>query len=634
MPSRTRPGAHVGVPGELGAVDRHGQGFACSQLQTEHRVFARMPKLEGVQTWNEAGSKSSLAVGLECQVTNGRRRGCETGLGAQIGSEHHVSRPLGGCEELSLPRGERATRRRRRGRREAADLGRSLLPRSQKSPRRGRTVGLVRLPSHGGPELLERPIAGLGLLDGIEEGAAIRSDLRRLRRRRTSRDETERGQHSERGGRAAHGDSLAARGEANRALGARNPMRLPRARTPANLPIMAAGPIYLDYNATTPVHPVVRDAMLPWLSEQWGNPSSAHAYGRAAAAAVDEARARVASLVGAKPHEVLFTSGGTEADNLAILGFDATRSKLSGPKLVVSAVEHPAVAAAAERLRGGGWSVETLGVDERGVVRLADASDVLRGAGLLSTMLAQNETGAIQPIARLTQLAREVSPEVVVHVDAAQAVGKIAVDVAALDIDLLTIVGHKFYAPAGIGALIVRERSAEGSLRRRLSPLTWGGGQEGGLRPGTEPVASIVALGAACRLAASDLEREGARQRDLRERLWTHLSQGIPGLVRTAGDAEVLPGTLHVCVPRCSGAELLAHAPGIAASTGSACHADDESASGVLGAMGLDPKIATGAVRLSLGRATTLEEVEQAGRILVEAWKRLQSAARARLPNR
>ncbi|MBX7082724.1 MAG: aminotransferase class V-fold PLP-dependent enzyme [Nannocystaceae bacterium] len=370
-------------------------------------------------------------------------------------------------------------------------------------------------------------------------------------------------------------------------------------------------PVYLDHNATTPVAPAVRDAMLPWLGEAFGNPASAHAPGRAAAAALARARAEVAALVGAEPDEVVFTSGGTESDNLAVLG-----TQLPRPRIVASAVEHPAVEAALVVRERQGVAVERLAVDRDARVELERAAATLRvPAGLLTVMLAQNETGTIEPVAQLAALARAAAPDVIVHCDAAQAVGKHAVDMRALGVDLLTIVGHKFYAPAGIGALVVRRGTP-------LAATNYGGGQQRGLRSGTEPVALAVALGAACRLAASDLEQESARQRALRERLWQQLRDGIDGIVRTAADAPTLPGTLHVRVPGREGAAILAAAPAVAASTGSACHAGDGGhgvVTGVLAAMGVPLVEATGALRLSLGRSTIAADIDRAAAALVAA---------------
>lgn len=373
-------------------------------------------------------------------------------------------------------------------------------------------------------------------------------------------------------------------------------------------------PVYLDHNATTPVHPRVRDAMLPWLGERWGNPSSAHAYGRDAARALAEAREHVATLIGGRAHEIVFTGGGTEADNLALRGVTAARRRI-----VVSSVEHPAIDLPARALEAEGWERVELPVDPRGRVELERARERLGvPAGLVSVILAQNETGVLQPVGELAALARAAAADVIVHSDAAQAVGKVPVDVKALGVDLLTIVSHKLYGPCGIGALWVREGLA-------LRSLTLGGGQEGGRRPGTEPVALIVGLGAACAVAREDLEIESKRVAELRDRLWARLSGDIEGLRWTGQGAPLLPNTLHVRVPGREGAAVLARAPEVAASTGSACHADDGSISGVLGAMGLRAEDARGALRLTLGRGTTAADVERAAAVIVEAVRSLAS---------
>lgn len=366
-------------------------------------------------------------------------------------------------------------------------------------------------------------------------------------------------------------------------------------------------PVYLDHNATTPVHPRVRDAMLPWLGERWGNPSSAHAYGRDAARAVAEAREQVAALIGGRAHELVFTGGGTEADNLALRGVTAARRRI-----VVSSVEHPAIDLPARALEAEGWERVELPVDGSGRVELEQARERLGvPAGIVSVILAQNETGVLQPVGELAALARAAASDVIVHSDAAQAVGKVPVDVGALGVDLLTIVSHKLYGPCGIGALWVRDGLP-------LRSLTLGGGQEGGRRPGTEPVALIVGLGAACAVAREDLESESKRVAELRDRLWERLSGGITGLRWTGQGAPLLPNTLHVRVPGCDGAAVLARAPAVAASTGSACHSDDGSISGVLGAMGLTAEDARGALRLTLGRGTTAADVERAAEAIVE----------------
>ncbi len=374
-------------------------------------------------------------------------------------------------------------------------------------------------------------------------------------------------------------------------------------------------PIYLDHNATTPVHPQVAEAMQPWLGSQWGNPSSGHAYGSRAKRALAQARAQVASLLDVDAEEIVFTGCGTEADNMALFGAGPAPPGVG--RLVISSVEHPAVDAPAAALEERGWTVDRLPVDGRGCVDLqAGRAMVERPADLVSVILAQNETGVLQPVAALARLARAANPGVVVHTDAAQAVAKIPVRPRALGVDLLTLVGHKIYAPKGVGALYVRSGVS-------LRPLMLGGGQERGLRPGTESIPLIVGLGAACALAAADLDQEGRRQRELREQLWAGLRGRVSRLERTGESTPTLPGTLHVRFPGCEGRELLARAEIVAASTGSACHTEDGEPAGVLTAMGLSPEQAKGAVRLSLGRSTTSEDVDAAVLALSSAWAAL-----------
>ncbi|MCB9797075.1 MAG: cysteine desulfurase [Alphaproteobacteria bacterium] len=379
----------------------------------------------------------------------------------------------------------------------------------------------------------------------------------------------------------------------------------------------AVSPIYLDHNATTPLLPEVVDAMLPFLREHFGNPSSGHAFGRAARAGVERARAQVAALIGASPDELLFTSGGTEANNLALRGVAAARPR--GRQLVTSRIEHPATTRPAQALEAEGWSVRWLGVDEVGVVGLSEIrSAMTEGTALASLMLANNETGALQPVEALAEEAHAAGA--LAHTDAAQALGKLPVRVDDLGVDLLSLAGHKLYAPKGVGALYVRRGTP-------LAPVLLGAGHERGLRPGTENVASIVGLGAACARAHADLEQEEARQRRLRERLWGQLAEGIPGLALNGPEGGRLPNTLNVRAPGVSGRALLAEAPEVAASTGSACHEGGaETASAVIRAMGVPEAEALGSVRLSLGRGTTEAEVDRAAALLVAAWGRLSAS--------
>ncbi|MCL5736323.1 MAG: cysteine desulfurase [Actinobacteria bacterium] len=370
-------------------------------------------------------------------------------------------------------------------------------------------------------------------------------------------------------------------------------------------------PIYLDYNATTPVLPEVLDAMLPYLRERSGNPSSLHPFGREARAAVEKAREEVAYLLGCLPEEIIFTSGGTESNNLAILGSAAASQQRSA--VVTSVIEHPAVSRPCEFLERRGRKVARIGVDELGVVRLEEARRAVDDGPLLVTVMhANNETGSIQPIKELVAVAKERGA--VVHTDAAQSVGKIPLNVDDLGIDLLTVAGHKLYAPKGVGALYLRRRTP-------LTPVTMGAGHERGLRPGTENVASIVGLGAACTVARLSLRVESERVRTLRDRLWASLNAGIPGIRLNGHPTQRLPNTLNVLFPGVRSSVLLDAAPAIAASAGSACHEGEETASPVLLSMGVDPVEALGAVRLSLGRGTTERDVTAAVEALVIAWE-------------
>lgn len=356
--------------------------------------------------------------------------------------------------------------------------------------------------------------------------------------------------------------------------------------------------VYLDHNATTPVAPEVAEAMWPFLTTQFGNPSSDTPPGRRARTAVDRAREQVAALIGAQPDEVVFTSGGTEANNLAIRGVAALVTRRAA---VTSAVEHPATVAPLAHLRDQhGWQVHELAVDAEARVRLAEFPPGPVGLGTL--ILAHNESGTIEPMAEFAAAVHAAGG--LAHADAAQAVGKIPVAVDDLGVDLLSVAGHKFYAPKGVGALYIRRGTA-------VAPVVRGAGQERGLRPGTENVAGIVGLGAAADLAGRMLGDQGVRQAALRERLWQRLSAAVPEVIRATPRAATLPNTLLVAVPGITGGDLLAGVPSVAASTGSACHAGVLTSS-VLVAMGIDADDALGALRLSVGRSTTADQVERA----------------------
>lgn len=371
--------------------------------------------------------------------------------------------------------------------------------------------------------------------------------------------------------------------------------------------------IYLDYNATTPVAAEVLDAMLPFLREGYGNPSSSHAAGRRALEAIEAARAQVANLIGASPEEIVFTSGGTEATNMALRG--VVLAQPHRRHVVTSSFEHPATAETCLLLERQGLRVTRVPVAADGRVR---AEDVARAFGeepaLVTVMHANNEIGTLQPIADISRLAKK--KDAVVHTDAAQTLGKIPVDVDALGADLLTIAGHKLYAPKGTGALYVRRGT-------RLAPLMAGAGHERGLRPGTENVAGIVALGKACEIVERDLISEQMRLRGLRDHLLAKLQANVPGLILHGHPTQRLPNTLFLTFPGADGTSLLAAVPEIAASTGSACHSGATAPCASLLAIGLDPGMAVGPVRLSLGRSTTVREVEDAAQRLVSEWRRL-----------
>jgi cysteine desulfurase len=372
-------------------------------------------------------------------------------------------------------------------------------------------------------------------------------------------------------------------------------------------------PVYLDYNATTPVDPTVVAAMFPYLRDQFGNPSSAHAYGEAAAEAVAGARGQVAGLLGCLPDELVFTSCASESDNLAIKGA-AFALRGQGRHIITTAVEHPAVLNACRYLEQEfGFALTVLGVEPDGRVDPHQVQRSIRPETILiSAMHAQNETGTLQPVAAIGRIAREHG--ILFHVDAAQSVGKIPVNVDELGCDLLTVAGHKLYAPKGVGALYIRSGV-------KLHPLIHGAGYEGGRRAGTANVPYAVALGKACQLAGEKLAAgEAERQRGLRDRLHMALAEHLP--LRLNGHAtERLPNTLNISLdlPGLVGNNLLTAVPEVAASTGSACHAGISKPSETLIAMGVAPDLALGVLRLSVGRYTTAEEVDFAADRLAAA---------------
>ena len=375
---------------------------------------------------------------------------------------------------------------------------------------------------------------------------------------------------------------------------------------------MTRPPVYLDHAATTPVRPEVLEAMLPYLTNQaFGNPSSAHRFGRAARAGIEQARREVAQAVGAEPNQVIFTSGGTEADNLGIIGAAlASRDRGGSVCAVVSAIEHKAVLAAAHAVCHLGGREIVLPVDGRGRVSLEalDAALAERPA-VVSIMWVNNEVGVVQPVAEVAQRCRATG--VVFHTDAVQAFGKLPVSMADLPCTLLTLSGHKIGAPKGVGALIVRDRKA-------VEAIIHGGGQQYGIRPGTENVAGAVALGRAALLAAREQPGEAPRLRALRVRLAERLRAAVADLTVNGDDGDTAPHVLNVAVAGADSEALLMHLDlaGVAASSGSACSTGAVEPSHVLVAMGVPRELALGAIRFSLGRESTAEDVDRVAEVM------------------
>ena len=370
---------------------------------------------------------------------------------------------------------------------------------------------------------------------------------------------------------------------------------------------MSPARIYLDHNATTPLDPEVLEAMLPFLTETFGNPSSLHWFGQRARAAVEEARARVAALVGADPTEVVFTSGGSEADNMALRGV-AGKSRPPRLGVVSSAIEHHAVLNTAKALRDEGRPVDFARVGEGGVLDVGDlAGKVGDTTALVSVMLANNETGLLQPVAEASHIAR--SRGALVHCDAVQAAGRVEIDVRALDVDLLALSAHKIYGPKGVGALYVRRGTP-------MAPLVRGGAQERNRRAGTENVAGVVGFGAAADLARRRRASDSFRLAALRDRLEERLLQ-VEGSSRN-GEGERVPNTANVSFEGADAEALLMalDLEGIAVSTGAACAAGGLEPSHVLRAMGLAPGRVQSSLRLSLGRSTTEADVDRAADVI------------------
>ena len=369
--------------------------------------------------------------------------------------------------------------------------------------------------------------------------------------------------------------------------------------------------IYLDNNATTQPATEVSSIISKCLKENFGNPSSGHPFGSKAREAVDRARKEVAGLIGARPDEIIFTSGGTEANNIAILGTALTHRT---GHIITSAIEHPSVMNPLKHLEGLGYNVTYLPADKYGMVDPADVIKSIRKTTLLITIMhSNNETGTIQPISRIGEITRKKG--IPFHCDAAQSVGKVPINVKRLNTDMLTVVSHKFYGPKGVGALYIRTGIT-------LEPLLFGASHERGLRPGTENVCSIAGLGRACRLAKKEMKTRVSNMNSLSGLFYNELKTHIPGLKLNGHPSKRLPNTLNLSFPGVIGSALLEKAKNdIAASTGSACHEGRHTASNVLKAMGVNDKDAFSAVRLSLGRTTTEAQIRKAVKAIVKAYR-------------
>ncbi len=376
--------------------------------------------------------------------------------------------------------------------------------------------------------------------------------------------------------------------------------------------------VYLDYNATTPVAPSVLEALEPFLTTHFGNPSSSHALGRAAAEAIEDARMQVAALLGVDREEIVFTSGGTDSNNLAVQGVMLADG--SNGHLIISSIEHPAVTEPARFLERLGFDVSVVPGGTSGVVDPAEIASALQpDTKLVSVMHANNEIGTIQPLSEIAAICQEHS--VLLHTDASQSVGKIRTCPQELGVDLLTVAGHKLYAPKGIGALYVREGL-------HLEPVLHGGDQENGMRGGTENTAFIVGLGQACKLAAGCLDESAVRMAELRDRLHAGIEAAIERPVPiNGGSAPRLPNTLSVRLPGIVGYELLARCPEICASTGSACHSGVREMSPVLAELGLSPEQAAETLRLSVGWYTSEDDIDYAVAAIANAWQATAEAA-------
>lgn len=376
--------------------------------------------------------------------------------------------------------------------------------------------------------------------------------------------------------------------------------------------------IYLDYSATTPVDPKVYQAMIPYFTEKFANPSSIHSLGRAVREDVDKARATVAKSIGAEPHEIIFTASGSESDNMAIRGI-AEKFKSKGNHIITCAIEHKAVLLTCKYLEKHGFEVTYLPVDSDGLVRVEDFRNAIRDTTILvSIMLVNNEVGTIQPIKEIAEIARQHG--ILVHTDAVQAMGKMKIDVGELGVDLLTFSGHKICCPKGIGVLYVDE-----NLKDSIEPLVFGGSQEFGLRAGTENVANIVGLAKACEIIMDNLNEEAARIKHLRDLFENRILSEIPKTYVNGHKDKRVCSVTNIAFKFVEAEAIMIYADDVCCSTGSACTSESVDASHVLYALGVDPVDLHGAIRFSFGRFNTEDEINTAVDMIKSAVVKLRA---------
>ncbi len=374
--------------------------------------------------------------------------------------------------------------------------------------------------------------------------------------------------------------------------------------------------IYLDYNATTPIAPSVLEAMQPFLTGHYGNPSSDHALGRAAKEAIEDSRSKTGSLIGSDAREIVFTSGGSESNNLAIKGVMFMHDP-GDAHIIISEIEHPAVTEPVKFLQRMGYGVSIAPCDENGVVQPASIEKLIRdNTRLVSVMHANNEIGVVQPIGEISKICKRRG--VLMHTDASQSIGKIPAYIQDLEVDLLTLAAHKFYGPKGIGALYIRHDL-------NLESLIHGAGHEKGIRAGTENTPYIVGLGQAAYLAANGLDESSVGMARLRDRLETQLLESIPGLKINGGDVERLPNTSSVSFPNVSAKEILSRLPELCVSMGAACHGTGQIESATLVAMGKGIEHVANTIRLTCGWYTSQDEIDRVAGLLIDAWENLSN---------